>query len=26
VRHESLATDLRIIWMTVHHLIVEGGR
>jgi lipopolysaccharide/colanic/teichoic acid biosynthesis glycosyltransferase len=26
VRHESLATDLRIIWMTLHHLLVEGGR
>jgi lipopolysaccharide/colanic/teichoic acid biosynthesis glycosyltransferase len=26
VRHESLATDLRVIWMTVHHLLFEGGR
>ena len=26
VRHESLATDLRIIWMTLHHLIFDGGR
>jgi lipopolysaccharide/colanic/teichoic acid biosynthesis glycosyltransferase len=26
VRHESLATDLRIIWMTVHHLVFDGGR
>ena len=26
VRNESLATDLRIIWMTLHHLIFEGGR
>jgi lipopolysaccharide/colanic/teichoic acid biosynthesis glycosyltransferase len=26
VRHESLATDLRIIWMTVHHLVLDGGR
>jgi lipopolysaccharide/colanic/teichoic acid biosynthesis glycosyltransferase len=26
VRHESLSTDLRIIWMTIHHLVFEGGR
>ncbi len=26
VRHESLATDLRIIWMTIHHLLIDGGR
>jgi lipopolysaccharide/colanic/teichoic acid biosynthesis glycosyltransferase len=26
VRHESMATDLRIIWMTLHHLIFDGGR
>ena len=26
VRHESLATDLRIIWMTLHHIIFDGGR
>ena len=26
VRHESMATDLRIIWMTVHHLVFDGGR
>ena len=26
VRHESLATDLRIIWMTLHHLVFDGGR
>jgi lipopolysaccharide/colanic/teichoic acid biosynthesis glycosyltransferase len=26
VRNESLATDLRIIWMTLHHLLFEGGR
>jgi lipopolysaccharide/colanic/teichoic acid biosynthesis glycosyltransferase len=26
VRHESMATDLRIIWMTLHHLIFNGGR
>jgi lipopolysaccharide/colanic/teichoic acid biosynthesis glycosyltransferase len=26
VRHESLATDLRIIWMTIHHIITAGGR
>jgi lipopolysaccharide/colanic/teichoic acid biosynthesis glycosyltransferase len=26
VRHESLATDLRIIWMTLHHIITAGGR
>jgi lipopolysaccharide/colanic/teichoic acid biosynthesis glycosyltransferase len=26
VRHESLATDLRILWLTVRHLVVEGGR
>jgi lipopolysaccharide/colanic/teichoic acid biosynthesis glycosyltransferase len=26
LRHESLATDLRIIWLTVRHLILDGGR
>lgn len=26
VRHESLATDLRVVWMTLHHLIFDGGR
>jgi lipopolysaccharide/colanic/teichoic acid biosynthesis glycosyltransferase len=26
VRHESLATDLRIIWLTLKHLLVGGGR
>lgn len=26
VRHESLATDLRIIWLTLRHVAVEGGR
>jgi lipopolysaccharide/colanic/teichoic acid biosynthesis glycosyltransferase len=26
VRHESLATDLRIIWLTLHHLVTDGGR
>lgn len=26
VRHESLATDLRIIWLTVRHILVDGGR
>jgi len=26
VRHESMATDLRIIWMTLHHLVFDGGR
>lgn len=26
VRHESLATDLRILWLTLRHLLVEGGR
>jgi lipopolysaccharide/colanic/teichoic acid biosynthesis glycosyltransferase len=26
VRHESLSTDLRIIWLTVRHLLVDGGR
>ncbi|MEO6571697.1 MAG: sugar transferase [Ilumatobacteraceae bacterium] len=26
VRHESLATDLRIIWLTVRHLVIDGGR
>jgi lipopolysaccharide/colanic/teichoic acid biosynthesis glycosyltransferase len=26
VRHESLVTDIRIIWLTVHHLLVDGGR
>jgi lipopolysaccharide/colanic/teichoic acid biosynthesis glycosyltransferase len=26
VRHESLSTDLRIIWLTVRHILVDGGR
>ena len=26
VRHESLATDMRIIWMTMHHVVFDGGR
>jgi lipopolysaccharide/colanic/teichoic acid biosynthesis glycosyltransferase len=26
VRHESLATDLRIIWLTLRHIAVDGGR
>ena len=26
VRHESLSTDLRIIWLTVRHVLVDGGR
>lgn len=26
VRHESLATDLRIIWLTIRHIIRDGGR
>ena len=26
VRHESLATDLRIMWLTVRHVIRGGGR
>jgi lipopolysaccharide/colanic/teichoic acid biosynthesis glycosyltransferase len=26
VRHESLATDLRIMWLTLRHLLVDGGR
>jgi lipopolysaccharide/colanic/teichoic acid biosynthesis glycosyltransferase len=26
VRHESLATDLRIIWLTLRHLTIKGGR
>lgn len=26
VRHESLATDLRIIWLTVRHVLQGGGR
>lgn len=26
VRHESLATDLRIIWLTIRHLVRDGGR
>ncbi len=26
VRHESLPTDLRIIWLTLRHLIRDGGR
>ncbi len=26
VRHESLETDLRIIWLTIRHLLVDGGR
>ena len=25
VRHESLATDLRIIWLTFRHLVRDGG-
>lgn len=25
VRHESLATDLRVLWMTIHHLLTTGG-
>ena len=26
VRHESLATDLRIIWLTIRHIVSDGGR
>jgi len=26
VRHESLATDLRIIWLTIRHVLIDGGR
>jgi lipopolysaccharide/colanic/teichoic acid biosynthesis glycosyltransferase len=26
VRHESLSTDLRIIWLTVRHIVLDGGR
>jgi lipopolysaccharide/colanic/teichoic acid biosynthesis glycosyltransferase len=26
VRHESLATDVRILWLTLHHLVFDGGR
>ena len=26
VRHESLATDLRIIWLTIRHIVTDGGR
>ena len=26
VRHESLATDLRIIWLTIRHIFRDGGR
>ena len=26
VRHESLATDLRIMWLTVRHVLSGGGR
>lgn len=26
VRHESLATDLRIIWLTIRHIVRDGGR
>ncbi|MEO6654440.1 MAG: sugar transferase [Ilumatobacteraceae bacterium] len=26
VRHESLSTDLRVIWLTLRHLAVDGGR
>lgn len=26
VRHESLATDIRVIWMTLHHVLTGGGR
>lgn len=26
VRHESLATDLRVIWLTMRHILVDGGR
>lgn len=26
VRHESLATDLRIIWLTLRHVVFDGGR
>ncbi len=25
VRHESLSTDLRVIWLTLRHLVVDGG-
>jgi lipopolysaccharide/colanic/teichoic acid biosynthesis glycosyltransferase len=26
VRHESLATDLRVIWLTFRHIVRDGGR
>lgn len=26
VRHESLATDLRVIWLTIRHIVRDGGR
>jgi lipopolysaccharide/colanic/teichoic acid biosynthesis glycosyltransferase len=26
VRHESLTTDLRIIWLTLRHVLFDGGR